>query len=144
MLFDAFIRSLEVISDVIEFGPVKAAQINTSVIPEAERATTRILDDLEKENYTSTMQHTDESEMYDENGDLKNPSPLGELLARKPSGIKYAGMGGTMRWIREQNPALLSSDASVYNAAIASLDKSVLDQEEEDMINNAVAEKGYY
>lgn len=58
MLFDAIIRSLEVVSDVIEFGPVKAAQINTSFIPEAERATARILSNLEKDNYGSTRPHT--------------------------------------------------------------------------------------
>jgi len=92
MLFDAFIRGLEAVTDVIEFGPVKAAQINTSFCPEAERATARILNNLEKENYLSTRPHTD------------------------------------MSVINERK----------------SEDESVFDLEEEDMINKAVAEKGYY
>ncbi len=59
MLFEAIIRGLEAVSDVIEFGPVKAIQINTSFFPEAERDTTRILGNLEKGNYMSTGPHTD-------------------------------------------------------------------------------------
>ena len=101
MLFDAFIRSLEVVSDVIEFGPVKAVQINTSFSPEAERDTSRILGNLEKENYMSTKSHTD---------------PFA-VIARKRENVKVNS--------KSEN-------------------ESVLDQEEEDMINKAVAEKGYY
>lgn len=70
MLFDAIIRGLEVMSDVIEFGPTKAAQINTSFMPEYERDVTRILDNLEKNSYTSTSSYTNPSviqERKDEN-----------------------------------------------------------------------------
>lgn len=59
MLFEAIIRSLEVVSDVIEFGPTKAVQINTSFSPEAERATTRILGDLEKVDSMNITSHED-------------------------------------------------------------------------------------
>lgn len=92
MLFEAIIRSLEVLSDVIEFGPVKAVEINTSVVPEAERDTIRILGNLEKEKYMSTRTHTE--------------------------------------------PTVIKERKSV--------NKSVLDQEEEDMIRKAMAEKGHY
>ncbi len=92
MLFESIIRGLEAVSDVIEFGPVKAAKINSSVVPEAERATTRILSNLEKENCMSTRQHAD------------------------------------MSVIKERK----------------SKNESVLDQTEEDMIDKAVKEKGYY
>ena len=131
MLFDAFIRGLEVVSDVIEFGPVKAAQINTSVIPEAERATTRILGDLEKENYTSTRPHTE-------------PSVYGTPSKRKPvSGTK--SLSEIVRdAIAEQNEEEDSEPIIEIKKERKSGDESVLDQAEEDMISKAVAEKGYY
>lgn len=92
MLFDAIIKSLEVVSDVIEFGPTKAVQINTSFSSEAERATTRILGDLEKVDSINITSHEDIS-----------------LVKNKE---------------REN--------------------ESVIDQEEEEMIRKAMAEKGYY
>ena len=92
MLFEAFIRGLEAVGDVIEFGPVKAVQINTSFCPEAERDTARILGNLERENYTSTRLYTE--------------------------------------------PTVIEDNKSV--------NESVLDKEEEDMIRKAVAEKSHY
>lgn len=48
MLFDLFIGGLEMLADTIEYGPAKAFEINTSVCPQAERDSTRIIRELHK------------------------------------------------------------------------------------------------
>lgn len=187
MLFEAIIRSLEVLSDVIEFGPVKAAQINTSVIPEAERDTIRILGNLEKENYVGTRTHTEPTVIAEDKTkkeDIADPNAMDEeeeltsrkakLLAAKPRGGRYMGAGGMLLWL-EENGWDFEAEERMYAAKDAaakaaktgeqkalpviaevvdmklsmkkerkSVNKSVLDQEEEDMISKAMAEKGHY
>lgn len=55
LLFEGIIKSLETVGDVIEYGPGKAFEINTSVCPEAERAAIRINRELEKGLDNSTV-----------------------------------------------------------------------------------------
>ena len=59
------IRGLETLCDVIEYGPVEAAKINTSFCPEAERSYRKIMENIDKPS--------DESLYYD--GD-KQPAML--------------------------------------------------------------------
>lgn len=52
LLFEGIIRGLETISDVIEYGPIEAVKINTSVIPQAERDYRRIMANIDKRSNT--------------------------------------------------------------------------------------------
>lgn len=45
---------LEAVVDVLEYGPVEAAKINTSFCPEAERACRKIMKSSQKESYKTT------------------------------------------------------------------------------------------
>lgn len=48
LLFEGVIRGLETVSDVLEYGPVEAVKINTSVVPQAERDYHRIMANIDK------------------------------------------------------------------------------------------------
>lgn len=52
LLFEGIIKGLETVSDVLEYGPVEAVRINTSVIPQAERDYRRITANINKQSNT--------------------------------------------------------------------------------------------
>ena len=54
MLFDLFIGALETVCDVIQYGPLEAMDIATSVCPEAERATREIMQSLSESSETAS------------------------------------------------------------------------------------------
>lgn len=54
LLFEGIIKGLETVSDVLEYGPVEAVKINTSVIPLAERESRRIIANINKQSNTPT------------------------------------------------------------------------------------------
>lgn len=61
LIFEGVIRGLEAVSDVIEYGPIEAAKINTSVIPQAERDYRRIMANIDRPSETS-LPHVEHEE----------------------------------------------------------------------------------
>lgn len=64
LLFEGVIRGLETLSDVLEYGPIEAAKINTSVCPEAERDYRRIMADIDKPSNTSLSSVNNEEKSH--------------------------------------------------------------------------------
>lgn len=74
MLLEGLIRGLEILADTIEYGPIEAAKINTSIIPQAERDYRRIMADIDKPSNTflSSIDNEEKSHLLkpEENTDV--------------------------------------------------------------------------
>lgn len=80
LLFEGVIKGLETVCDVLEYGPVEAVKINTSVIPQAERDYHKIMANIDKPSSTSSFSGNDEKKSHllkaEENTDVKTERKL--------------------------------------------------------------------
>ncbi|MCI8359182.1 MAG: hypothetical protein HFI51_13710 [Lachnospiraceae bacterium] len=80
LLFEGVIKGLETVCDVLEYGPVEAVKINTSVIPQAERDYRKIMANIDKPSSTSSFSGNDEKKSHllkaEENTDVKTERKL--------------------------------------------------------------------
>ena len=109
MLYDLIIGSLEMLADTIEYGPVKAFEINTSFCPQAERETIRMNREFQKKK--------DKSPVYD--------STEPEKEATDGRSQKIYGSNSIIQGVK------LTCETGI-------------DEAEEEMINQAVADKGHW
>lgn len=91
------IRGLEALCDVIEYGPVEAVKINTSLCPEAERATKKIIRSIANDeedartsssmykagNGTSGSQSTAHSREYESGLEESEEEMINKAVAEK-------------------------------------------------------------
>lgn len=105
------IRGLETLCDVIEYGPVEAIKINTSVFPEAERAAREVRKSLDSSSKSDEKSKDDKAKKKTEKENVADPNIVDEeeeltsrkakLLAAKPRGGRYIGAGGMLLWLEE-------------------------------------------
>ena len=80
LLFEGVIKGLETVCDVLEYGPVEAVKINTSVIPQAERDYRKIMANIDKPSSTSSFSGNDEKKSHllkaEENTEVKTERKL--------------------------------------------------------------------
>ena len=76
------IRGLETLCDAIEYGPVEAVKINTSICPEAERASCKIMKNIDKPSLASVA--SDSSGRKNAMPELESNND--EIAGRKLSG----------------------------------------------------------
>lgn len=106
LLFEGIIKGLETVSDVLEYGPVEAVKINTSVIPQAERDYRRITANINKQSNTPTAgmvekkagriaaeENTDDNRRKADNNLEKFSALIENIKANLPMESDYIDLG---------------------------------------------------
>lgn len=141
MLFQFIDRALDVLADTVQYGPIEAAKINTSICPEAERSYREVNAKVQSaidDAFDKFEKSADVSDEYKQTEEYKSKTPVtADQFAGKLMQETASFMGDWMHNLYKTDTTGGMEKAERHEGY-----NKVLDEDEEEMISNAMSEKG--